>query len=1103
MSQSRSTLAILAAPIFFLAAGILNAQTSFGRISGTVTDSSGAFVSAAKVIVRNVDTQNVRTVSADDAGFYVATNLPIGRYTVEVNHPGFRPAQQSGLEIAADARITADFRLDVGEITETVEVSAGPAEQLNTVSGELARVIDSKDVQNLALNGRNYIELLTLVPGAITTNPDNFAISTSLASNTQVINGNRPDSNNLTVDGAYNQVSGSNGSLVNNVSADFIQEVKIQTSNFSAEYGRKSGAAFNIVTKNGTNQFHGAAFEYLRNDLFDARNFFSPSKTELRFNDFGGDAGGPIKRNKLFFFAGTEWKRLRQQESPTRVSVPSTAQLSGNFGTKTIDQPGTKTPFPGNVLPASMITADGNAIANVYRWVQSTSASFVDQAVSNNTILEPNNPLNFRETMVRLDYRLNDKHSLYGRWIGDANQVIDPFGTFSSSSLPVVPSNRLRPGESFVVTETWVIAPTVVNELRGSVSWVSQNIPPYGNTWERSYFGFQFPQLYTGGNYDNGIPTVSMSSISGFKGPSFSLHSPGTDMQLTDTLSVVHGAHAIKAGFMFLRVRMDQNARASHTGDVNFATSGNTNTTGNAIADSLLGNFYTYSEANGDPLGFFRFSEPEAFVQDSWKATKHLSLELGLRYQYMQPIYTTANNIANFVPSLYNPAQAVAMTITGTIVPNSGNPYDGLIAAGNGVPSDQIGRVPGAGTAAFSAVPTGAPRGLYNPASLFAPRLGVAYSLGSKTVIRGGYGVFFDRAEGNLIFSQLSLPPFLSSSEFQIGNLSKPGGGQSVTTAPLGTITAIDPNLKWSYNEQFSLSVQRELTRSLFLETSYVGNLGRHLIREANIDQPPFAALAANAALPTAQQTSTIYLNPYRGYTTIDQFRSDATSNYHALQAFLSKRTGNVVFKAGYTFSKALADASAYNDAGSPENYANVHFNYGPATFDRRHAFIGNFVWSLPGLKSRPAWLRTAAGRWQLSGIVRMQSGPYLTPTGSTSTGTRRARYLGGPVLVDSSLRNYDNWINTAAFAAAPNGVLGNAGVGIIEAPGLQTYNLSLAKHFPIRERYDLRFQADFFNAFNNVNFNTLGVVTTTAGFGTLSAAYPARNIQFGFRLGF
>ncbi len=257
--------------------------------------------------------------------------------------------------------------MQLGDVTQTIDVTAQAGEALNTTSGELSHVIDTKQVQNLALNGRNYTQLMTMVPGAVVTNPDSFSVTTSLSATNQSLNGNRADTNNLTVDGAYNSVAGSNGSLVNNVSSEFIQEVKLQTSNASAEYGRFSGAAFNIVTKNGTNEFHGAAFEYFRNDILDARNCFASNKTELRFNDFGYDLGGPLIKNKLFFFVGEEWKRLRQQQTPSRLTVPSAAQLAGNFGTTTINMPGTKTPFAGNQIPTSMITADGQAIANVYK----------------------------------------------------------------------------------------------------------------------------------------------------------------------------------------------------------------------------------------------------------------------------------------------------------------------------------------------------------------------------------------------------------------------------------------------------------------------------------------------------------------------------------------------------------------------------------------------------------------------------------------------------------------------------------------------------------------------------------------------------------------
>ena len=424
----------------------LHAQTSLGQIAGTVSDATGGVVKGATLTITETQTNETRTATSDDSGFYLSTNLPIGDYTVEVKSAGFRGEKRSGIIITADAKITANFSLAVGTVTEEVSVTAVAAEAINTTSGELAHVIDTKEVENLPLNGRNYTQLMTLIPGAVVTNPDIFSITTGLNSTNQVVNGNRADSANLTVDGAFNQASGSNGSLINNVGADFIQEVKIETSNFSAEFGRTSGPAFNIVTKSGTNQFHGTVFEYVRNNLFDARPFFSAFKTHLVYNDFGYAVGGPIFKDRLFFFGGEEFKRLRQQQAPTSFSAPSTAMLAGNFaGFPTVlHYPGTTIPIPNNNLATagpggtSLITPDGQAIANVYLAMEKLGA-FTDSPAgaaslpSNNLILTPANPLNFREDLVRLDYKINDKNNIFGRWISDHNSLIDPYGTFVTS----------------------------------------------------------------------------------------------------------------------------------------------------------------------------------------------------------------------------------------------------------------------------------------------------------------------------------------------------------------------------------------------------------------------------------------------------------------------------------------------------------------------------------------------------------------------------------------------------------------------------------------------------------------------------------------------
>ena len=1070
------------------------AQTSMGRISGTVTDSSDASVIDAKVTVVNVDTRATRTAATESNGFYTVTNLAIGNYTVEVAKEGFKTASRSGIQLSADARVSVDFRLEVGNLTQTVEVTAQQTEQVNAVSGEVSRVIDSHQVENLTMNGRNYVQLMTMVPGAIVTNPDQFSTTTSLASNNQTINGNRADSNNLTVDGAYNSVAGSNSSLVNNVSPDFIQEVKLQTSNFSAEYGRFSGPAFNIMTKSGTNQFHGGVFEFFRNNDLDARNFFAAQKTALRFNNFGYDLGGVIKKDKLFFFLGEEWKRLRQQQNPTRVTVPTNALLSGNFaGQAQLFFPGTKNPIPNNDISALM-TTDGKAIAKVYQTMSSQSgATFTNTATSNNLTLYPLNPLNFREDILRLDYRLTDKHSLYGRWLQDANSLLDPFGTFSSSNLNTTPTNRNRPGESYLLSETWVAGPHIVNEVRANATWVSQHILPAGNTWQRSTYGFQFPQLYPGGWFPDGIPQVSVTNYANFQGPNFALMSPSTDLGVADTVTVLLGSHTLKAGVTVVRDRVDQNGRPGYTGNVSFSTSGNPNTTGNALADALLGNFRSYTEASADPIGFFRFTQPMAFVQDSWKVSRKLSLELGLRYEYMQPMYTAGNNMSNFVPALFVPGQAVTMTTKGAVVPGSGNPYNGLIRVGN-VPTAQQGRVPGSTTAFFQSIPAGTQRGGYNSANTFGPRLGFAYSFDEKTVIRGGFGMFYNRPEGNVTFSQVNLPPILALTEFDNGNLSNPAGGTAANTLPVGNITAIDPNLKSAYVEQMSLGVQRTLPQNLFVEVSGVSGLGRHLLRQPNINFPDLKAVAANPS------NSTIYYNPYPGYTSIQQYLSDATSNYYALQTFVSKRAGSVLFTGSYTWSKALGDASGEGD--NSENFQNRHFNYGPTSFDRRHAFVATFTWEMPKLKNVNAILRAVAGSWQVSGVIRLQTGPYTSVTGQTSTTSRRADYLGGPIYAQSG-QNVNNWLNKAAFAAASNGAWGNSGIDIIEAAGLQSYDLSVAKHFRLTERINLRLQGDFYNAPNVANFSGLNTTITSSAYGTMASAYPPRQIQLALKLAF
>ena len=1113
-------------------------QTVSGRISGTVKDANGAAIPNANVTITNLATNLVRTATTDDDGFYNATNLPVGTYTVAAVGTGFKKAEQAGIALAADARLTVDLTLEPGQVTETVQVSSTVGETVNTTSGEVARVVDQRQVQNLALNGRNYMQLVTLIPGSVILDEDQLALTTSLSISQAAINGNRPNYNNLTVDGGFNMDSGSNNSQINNVGIDFIQEVKIETSNFSAEYGRNAGAAINIVTRGGGNTFHGSVFEFFRNDKLDARRFFAPVRAKLRFNNFGWNFNGPIKKDKFFFFGGQEWKYIRQLSDAMRQTLPTHAERNGDFSVRlrgpdgvvgTADDGALRDPakaantcvapvfnsdgsiktaairtgcFPGNLIPSNLLTTDGKAIASVYNEMEKLAAAYSDTTAANNATFQQPNPFNYREDNFRVDYRFSEKHSIYGRYFHDHYDLIDPFGTFINSPLPTIPTNRLRPGTSIQISYTWLISPKLINEAKINASWNGQRIPPVGEFWKRATYGFTYPQLFSGGRFDNGIPDTTITGFAGFNGPSASLLSPTTDIAASDNLTIIHGKHSIKTGVLVVRNRKDQNGRSNYTGTLAFSTSGNTRTTGTAFADALLGNFRTYNEADNDPIGFFRFNQVESYVTDSWKVARNLSLELGARYYYFSPTYTQANNTANFDPSKYDPTQAVTILANGNIDPSKGgNRFNGLVRAGNGIPADQVGRVSNATSAVIQAVPTGAPRGFYQSANKIAPRFGFAYDPfgDSKTSIRGGFGMFYDKAEGNLIFSQLNVPPFISTPQFENGNLASPSGGTASALAPFGTINAIDPNLKIAYSMNYSLGVQRELPRGFFVEATYVGNLGRHLIRQPDINMPTFTALAANAAGPKASVNS---LRPYKGFSQIRMRLSDANSNYNGLQLYAAKRKGDLELTASYTWSKTLTDTSGNGDnVDNGDDPFNRHLSYGPATFDRRQIFVATYDYRLPFLRHLKGIGGLVLSGWEISGITRYQSGPYVTVTGNTSIGARRADYLGGTVLLANP--GPDGWINPAAFATAPDTRRGTSGVGIVTGPNLQLWDFSMRKQFSITEKVKLRFQADMFNAFNRANFKAPATVVTTGGFGTIRNTGPARNIQFGLKLDF
>ncbi len=1132
------------------------AQDIFGGLSGTITDTSGAAIPDARVTIENEATQQTRVVTANEAGYYTAPQLGVGRYSVTGEKEGFKSLRVSGTDVNAGGHATVDVKLPVGPATETIDVTSTVGQTVNTVSAEISTTVDAQQVQALALNERNYVQLTTIIPGAATVGFDQSAFTTGQSTAAAAINGLRTDQNVFTVDGGYNLDSGSNSTQLNNVGIDFIQEVTVQTSNFSAEYGRNAAASINVVTRSGGNQFHGGAFEFVRNDIFDA--IFPSSKLNitpttnlkslkppLRYNDFGFDVGGPILHDKLFFFVGQEYKRLRISANPQNLTVPTTAELSGDFrdilnpaSAATTKATTLRTPanapagctIVNNVLSPACLSADGKAIANVYAQQTALAAGFSNTPTVNNATFQPNNPQNFREDIARIDYHPTAAHSLYFRYLHDDLNLIDAFGTFApNGGLPTTPTNRIRPGYGTQIGYVWTVTPKLINEAKFNASWNKQRIPPQGKTYLRGTYGFQFPLPFPGaGTYPDGIPHVVFNNASGiansgvsqFSGPFFSLVAPATDIAPSDTVTYQAGPHTFKVGALFIRDRKDQNSRPdSYNGLITFQASGNPNSTGDPFADALIGNFQTFAQQSADPIGHFRYNNYSVFFVDNWKVLPSLSLELGLRYEHTTPTYAQGNNLVNFDPSQYSAANAPT-TITASNIPVGGNLDQGFVTTGlvrpGQVPGDQVIRVPGATSAFVNAVPGTAPRGLFPAEDVFGPRVGLSYSINPKTVIRAGFGIFYDKPEGNLVYGQPGIVPFLQAATFQNGNLANPAGAGAKMPTIFG-LSAVQPDLRVARTDQYSLSVQSEARFGVLLQAAYVGNVGRHLLRQPNINAPSFSSVLANPTR-TANQ-----IRPYLGYTDIAQFRSDSVSNYNGLQLSAIRRRGNLVLTLNYTYSKSLGTSSGENDNPEPEcaftctTVAGTvvrfnEFNYGTTTFDRRNIFSGTYTYSLPFFSGQRNLRGEALGGWSLSGITRAQSGQLLTVNSTTALGSasgnasynRRANIVPGASLSAGTgcPAGRRCFFSPAAFATPSTLGLGTAPFGDVAGPGFFETDLSLRKTFTLYRETGLLLQADAFNVFNRANFLNPGL-TVGSGLGVLTQSAPPRQVQFGAKVTF
>ena len=966
----------------------------------------------------------------------MADNVAVGTYTVTVEKAGFRKTSVAGNTVTAGGRLTVDATLEIGAVTESVNVQAVAA-TINTTSGEISTTITNQQVDSVPLNQRHYETVVGLIPGAALQSSGLSAASITSGYNTSIadINGQRLDGQNWSVDGGWNLDAGSNNSVFNEVGIDFIREVDVQSSNYDAEFGRSASATVNVVTKSGGDQYHGGAFEFVQNNIFNAANAgtkltFVPSAQvpsltgynavpPFHLNDFGWDLGGPIPyiqpKGKLFFFAGQEWKRFRGsapglQSATETQTFPTAMEAAGNFTDVYKGGAGLvlKTPaiIPAscggtlftapNVINPACITGDGAAIQKLYTTAAklSTVGALPTAAASNNLAFNLPNPANIREDIIRVDEILNDKQSLFFRYLHDNVLITNPYSTFGSTpEVPVDPDQRDRPGYNIQIGWTSLISQNLINEFKFNSDWHSQHTPLLGTAWMKSNYGFQFiPPLGNPAQFTVGLPELSFTAVSGFPtaaptnvyGPAPNyLESPTADISFADNVSVVKNNHAIKFGGSFARNRKTQNSRTNYDGLVIFAntagaTSGS-NSTGDPFADALLGNFSTLAQNSAFLVGQFRFNDLEAYVQDTWKVTRKLSLVLGLRYIHTTPTYAQGNNMTNFNPFAFSTGlvpiftsvgagSAISLTspglCSGPQLNVIGTPVltiecNGLQRPG-GVPADQIGRVPVTQTnpQLLSAVSAAAARGFYQQENLLSPRFGFAYTpFDDKTVIRGGFGIFYDHPEGNLLGNGINSQgyvPWAQSVAISGVNAalssydSAPGAGALPGPSTLA-VSGVNPNLVVARSYQYSLGVQRALPQGMVLQVSYVGNQGRHILRgpnaTSNINQPTwtpqeFIPVSPNPntyACPSGINAAAYgcaggfapavlgkdQIRPYLGYSNLGMALSDVDSNYNALQLSLTKRVGFVTASAAYTYSKTMGDGGgagdAYNENPEPE----------------------------------------------------------------------------------------------------------------------------------------------------------------------------------------
>jgi hypothetical protein len=1100
-----------------------------GSITGAVHDATGAVVPNVTVNVTNVEQGWVRTATTNSSGEYLVPGLPAGSYNIQAKAAGFQSYEVKALILRVAEKSRTDIVLTVGATTFEVSVAGANVSQVQTESAELSGVVTNKQIDQLVLNGRNFTQLITLIPGVSNqTGQDEGTVG--VYGNVQYsVNGGRTEYNNWELDGGDNMDNGSNATLNTYPNVDAIAEVKVLTSNYGAQYGRNGSATVETITKSGTKDFHGDLFEFVRNEDFNARNFFADSTPIYRKNDYGYTIGGPVfipkvynqSRQKTFFFFSEDWRKELVPGTVFNQQVPSAAERAGNFSqdcpasgssVDTVDfpncpvNPSTGQYYPGNTVP---VTSQAQTLLPLIPNA-TNSAGFFNASPAQKT--------NWREELVRIDENITDKQRFFFRFIHDSWSTVTATPLWGTGSFPTVGTNFVGPGVSLVANLTSTVSPSLVNEFVFGYTTDHIFLTAVGNTTRPS--SFDMPGIYNNG-FRGTLPNVTIQDTAEYGGGFsagtgyFPWNNANPTFTFKDNVTKIIGSHNLFFGASYIAAQKNEENTAYPQGSLTFGPP-SVYSTGNGFADFLIGSIASFDQSNQLAKYYNRYKIVEPYLQDDWHVNKKLTINLGLRVSLFGTYREKYHQAYNWEASAYSAASAPVYGANGLI---SGNPFDGIVQCGAG----------------------GAPAGcltghLFNP----APRIGFAYSPSGdgKTSIRGGYGIFFEHTngdEGNTESLEGSPPYVQDVTEFNLPSYTSITSGGSVS-GPLN-VYSIPTKAIWPYVQQWNVSVQHEFPANTLVTVAYAASKGTHLTDQRDENQllptPASANPYSQGQVISANDCSNLTVNgnavsggvlqnlnvacgnvspniyrPYQGFGTITQLEDMANSNYNSLQVSAHRTVGRLTMSLAYTWSHSIDDSSDRYD-GSFVNSYNLESTRASSNFDQRQLMNLSYVYDTPFFAHSKGVVHSLLGGWQISGLLAYQSGnPFSITNGGTygdnagaGNGVGTGSFvdvIGNPHATPAVTQvigiQGPLLFNPAAFADPTGLTFGNAGRNILYNPPRTNWDMGLFKRFYLggSETRAFEFRAEGFNVLNHTQWSGVNSSATCYAGANNSAGDPS-----------